>query len=188
VAIDKNEFQSFLKGLKQLLGMGIYLLLVGILIEIMTMVVNKYVAIPISIPVRWQILLTSICVILCISGLIWFNKTLNLAEIYLKGGENKLITKGPFNYVRHPLYTTLMMTLPPLFIIWFEDIFFMVSWILIYLMVSRVVKIEEQGLVKIFGEEYERYKEFVPGLIPYKRSGGEKFRQYYENKINEDDR
>jgi len=181
-----HGFQTFLNGLKQLLGVGHYLLLAGIFLEILTITVNKYVALPISIPVRWQIILTSICVIPCIAGLFWFNKTLDLTGIYLQGGENKLMTYGPFNYVRHPLYTTLMITLPPLFIIWFEDISFIVPWILIYLIVSNMIKIEEKGLVRMFGEEYDKYKEFVPGLIPYKGSGGDKFRKYYESKNNND--
>lgn len=167
-------------GFNQLLGVGIYLLLIGILLEILMMVVHAYVSLPISIPLAWQIISTSICVVLCFSGIIWFNKTIDLAEIYLAGGENKLMTCGPFNYVRHPLYATLMLTLPPLFIIWWQDLLFIVPWILIFLIAKYVVKIEEDGLVRMFGETYQQYREFVPGLIPYKGSGGEKFRENYE--------
>lgn len=116
--------------------------------------------------------------------MIWFNKTLDLIGIHLAGGENKLMTHGPFNYVRHPLYGTLIITLPPIFIIWFEDVSFIIPWIMIYVIAQNVIKIEERGLVRIFGEEYEKYREYVPCLIPYKGSGGERFRKYCENSKN----
>ena len=177
---SKSKTQSFLIGFKKLLGVGIYLLLIWILLEGMMVVIHKYVSIPISIPIGWQIALTIICIIFCISGMIWFNKTLDLAEIYLAGGENKLMTQGPFNYVRHPLYATLMITLPPILVIWFRDILFIVSWILMFVIAKYMIKIEERGLVRMFGKEYKKYKEYVPGLFPYKGSGGEKFRKYYE--------
>jgi protein-S-isoprenylcysteine O-methyltransferase Ste14 len=186
MAKDENKFQSFLIGLKNLLGVGIYLLLVGILLEVLLIIVHKYVSIPISIPLIWKIALTILCVIFCLSGMIWFNKTLDLTGIYLAGGENKLMTHGPFNYVRHPLYATLMITIPPMLIIWFEDMVFIVPWILIFVIAKNIIKIEERGLVRIFGDEYKKYMEFVPGLIPYKGSGGERFRKHSENIKNND--
>lgn len=181
MAKTNNKFHAFLAGLKNILGVGIYLLLTGILIEVLMIVIHKYVSVPISIPMVWQIILTIICLTLCLSGIIWFNKTLDLVEIYIAGGENKLMTYGPFNYVRHPLYATLMITLPPIWIIWFEDLLFIVPWVLIFLIAKYMITIEERGLVRIFGDEYKKYKEFVPGLIPHKGAGGEKYRKYSEN-------
>jgi len=177
-----NKFQQFLSGLKNLLGVGIYLLLIGITLEVLTIVVNRYLSISITIPLEWKIILVSISVILCISGMIWFNKSLDLIGIHLAGGENRLMTQGPFNYVRHPLYATLLLTIPPILVILYENILFIVPWFLIYVITKNMVKIEERGLEKIFGEEYEKYKEFVPDLIPYKGAGGHKFREYNESK------
>jgi len=174
----KKKIRSLLNGLKNLLGVGIYLLVIGILLEVLTIVIRSRLSFSISIPSGWQIALTLVCVIFCMSGMVWFNKTLNLIRIHIAGGENKLMKCGPFNYVRHPLYATLMIALPPLMIIWFEDILFIVPWILIFVIAHNIIKIEEQGLVRIFGEEYEKYKEFVPELFPYKGSAGVKFREY----------
>ena len=165
--------RGVVRGLKRLL----IVLKLSFVLEILMVAVHANASLPISIPLTWQITLTSVCVVLCFSGIIWFNKTLDLVEIYLAGGENKLITWGPFNYVRHPLYATLMFTLPPLFIIWWQDLLFIVPWILIFLIAKYLVKIEEDGLVTIFGEAYQRYREFVPGLITYKGAGGERFRK-----------
>ncbi len=175
----KAKNPSFLINLKNLLGVGIYLLFIGMLIEGLMVFANRYVSIPISIPFGWQMTLTLICMLICLSGMIWFNKTLNLAKIYFVGGENKLITQGPFNYVRHPLYSTLMITLPPLLIIWFEDIVFIVPWLIIFVIAPYAIRIEENGLVRLFGEKYKKYKEVVPCLFPFKGSAGEEFREYY---------
>ena len=65
------------------------------------------------------------------SGVIWFNRTLNLIKAHLLGGKHELVTYGPFAYVRHPLYATIMMTVPPLVIVWLADLLFFLPWILI---------------------------------------------------------
>jgi protein-S-isoprenylcysteine O-methyltransferase Ste14 len=110
--------------------------------------------------------------------MIWFNNSLNLAKVYLQGGEHKLITKGPFNYVRHPLYAILLFTLPPLMIIWYADMLFIIPWVVIFVISQYVVLLEERGLVKAFGEDYKRYREHVPTLLPYKGAGGRRYRKH----------
>jgi protein-S-isoprenylcysteine O-methyltransferase Ste14 len=89
-----------------------------------------------------------------------------------------LITDGPFDYVRHPLYTTLMMTIPPLFIIWFSDLLFVIPWVLIFTVAHYVVDFEERGLIEEFGEDYERYRRYVPALLPYRGAGGQRYREH----------
>ena len=164
--------------LKDLLGVGIYLLVAGILIEALTVCVQHWISFPVSWGVSIQIVLTIPCVLLCLLGMIWFNNTLNLAKTYLLGGEHKLITKGPFNYVRHPLYGTLLFTLPPLMIIWYSDLLFIVPWVVIFVISHYVVLLEERRLIKLFGEDYKRYREYVPALLPYKGDGGRRYREH----------
>ena len=175
-----SRIKSFLKGLKNLFGVGIYLLLMGVLLEGIAIVFHQQLSLPISIPLGTQIALTVLCIFFCAFGIIWFNKTLNLIEINFAGGENTLMTLGPFNFVRHPLYATLLISLPPLFVIWFADVLFIVSWVLIYIIAYLMIMIEERGLVRIFGEDYLIYKRFVPGLLPYKGRGGARYREYFE--------
>ena len=115
----KLRVLSIIRGLKNLLGVGPYLLLLGFLLEGLTITIKQWISFPIRPNITIQVLLTIPCVVACFIGIIWFNHSLDLIRINLSNGKNKLITHGPFAYVRHPLYSTLMITIPPLLIIWF---------------------------------------------------------------------
>jgi protein-S-isoprenylcysteine O-methyltransferase Ste14 len=166
---------SFVKSLKNLLGVGPHLILIGLFLEGLTIVVQQWVSFPIRLDVNIQILLTIPFVIACLLGMMWFNRSLNLIKVNLLNGESKLITKGPFSYVRHPLYSTLMIMLPPLVIVWLADLLFLIPWVLIIFISHFVVSIEEKGLIKAFGEDYEKYRRYVPALLPYKGSAGKSY-------------
>jgi len=112
--------------------------------------------------------------------MIWFNLSLNLVKVNLLDEKSKLITHGPFNYVRHPLYSTLLLTIPPLVIIWFSDLLFLIPWVTILILSHYIVFLEERKLIKIFGEDYEKYRRFVPALLPYRGAGGKLYRKYYD--------
>ena len=172
---------SLFRGLKNLLGVGLYLLLLGLLLEGLTVVLWQRVSFPIPLTLEVQILLTIPFAAACILGVIWFNRTLNLVKAHLVGGKHELVTHGLFAYVRHPLYATIMMTLPPLVIFWFADLVFFIPWMLIVIAAHYIVPFEERGLVEAFGEDYKRYRRYVPALLPYKGNGGRRYREYYES-------
>jgi protein-S-isoprenylcysteine O-methyltransferase Ste14 len=174
----QSKIPSLLKRVKNLLGVGPHLLLLGLLFEGLAIVIRRWVSFPVSITVKTQAVLTIPCIAVCLLGMIWFNRSLNLIKVNLLNGENKLITQGPFNYVRHPLYSTLLITVPPLTIIWFSDLLFIVPWFLMLILSHFVVSLEERGLVETFGEDYERYRRYVPALLPYKGAGGRRFRAH----------
>ena len=127
-----------------------------------------------------QAILTVPCVIVCLLGMIWFNLSLNLVKVNLLDEKSKLITHGPFNYVRHPLYSTLLLTIPPLVIIWFSDLLFLIPWVTILILSHYIVFLEERKLIKIFGEDYEKYRRFVSVLLPYRGAGGKLYRKHYD--------
>ena len=178
MAIEKGRIPLLLKGLKDLIGIGLHLLLLGLLFEGLTIAIRQWVSFHIPLAFEIQVILTLPCITGCVLGLIWFNHSLNLIKVYLKNGERKLITDGPFDYVRHPLYSTLLITIPPLMIIWFSDLLFLIPWVLLFIISHYVVSLEERGLIEIFGEYYEKYQGFVPALLPYKGAGGKLYREH----------
>jgi protein-S-isoprenylcysteine O-methyltransferase Ste14 len=184
---QKNKKLSPFERIKNLLGAGLYLLVIGLLFESLALIIWQWVSFPISLTFKIQIAATILCLLFCLSGAVWFYFNLNLIKIHLLHGENVLITKGPFNYVRHPLYTTLLITLPPLMVIWSTDVLFLLPWILIYIVAHYVILVEEKDLLEIFGEDYKVYRRFVPALIPYKGAGGVRYRIDRHRKAPNDD-
>lgn len=86
-------------------------------------------------------------------------------------GGTFLVTKGPFAYVRNPLYlgnmllyfgVGIMANLPWLAL--FALVYFMVQY-------SLIVSLEEEYLLKTFGKAFSDYcssvRRFVPGVTPY---------------------
>jgi protein-S-isoprenylcysteine O-methyltransferase Ste14 len=166
---------SLLKGIKSLVGAGVHLLLVGSFLEGITLGIQQWISYPFSVSVKMQVLMTVPCIALCLFGVIWFNRSLNLIKVHLFHGRGGLITHGPFSYVRHPLYATLMITMPPLVIIWRSDLIFIAPWILIMIASHYIVRIEERELLKTFGDDYKRYQTHVPALLPFKGAAGKQY-------------
>ena len=158
------------------MGAGPYLLLLGLLFESLSIAMRRWISFPISISVKTQVVLSIPCITVCLLGMIWFNRSLNLIKVNFLNSENKLITHGPFNYVRHPLYSNLLITIPPLMIIWYSDLLFIIPWLLIFILSHYIVLLEERNLINQYGEIYENYQRYVPALLPYKGAGGRRFR------------
>jgi protein-S-isoprenylcysteine O-methyltransferase Ste14 len=173
---NKSKLVSLIRGVKDLLGVGMHLLLLGLFLEGLAVVLRQWISWPISLPSEAQILFTALFVGVCLLIVIWFNHSLNLIKVHLLDGENELITSGPFAYVRHPLYSTLLLTIPPLVVVWLADLLFVVPWALMLVIAHLLVPLEERGLVGAFGQDYERYRKYVPALLPYKGAGGKRYR------------
>lgn len=168
---------SLLARLENLVGAGLHLLLLGLLLEALTLALRQHMSVPISLTFGAQVLLTLPCVAGCLGGALWFHRSLNLVEVHLQEGKRELITHGPFAYVRHPLYSTLLMTIPPLAVVWLSDLLFLIPWGLMLFLSHQVVHLEERRLVQAFGQDYERYRRCVPALLPYRGAGGRCYRE-----------
>jgi protein-S-isoprenylcysteine O-methyltransferase Ste14 len=167
---------SLAEGIRNLLGVGMHLLLMGLLLEGLAVVVSRWISFPISLTLETQIVATALCLAVCLLSALWFSRSLDLIEVHLLNGENEMITCGPFAYVRHPLYATLVMTIPPMVLVWFSDLLFLIPWILILVISHQIVRLEERELIEAFGRDYESYRSYVPALLPYKGAGGKRYR------------
>jgi len=83
-------------------------------------------------------------------------------------GEHRLIKKGPFALVRHPLYVSYLLILIGL------GLTFLVYWLLIPVLfiaigIYPVASAEEKVLIEQFGDEYLEYKEEVGMFFPGRR-------------------
>ena len=78
-------------------------------------------------------------------------------------GESKLVIKGLYKYMRHPLYTFGLL------FIWLSPVM-TVNMLILYLSATLYIRIgihfEERKLIREFGEDYLAYKENTPMLVP----------------------
>lgn len=122
------------------------------------------------IPRSWTI--TAVATVVAVAGML-----LRLYSIYylrenftyvvnVKAG-HRLVTTGPYRYVRHPAYTGLL--------IYFTGVAFVLSdlyiWFIIIAYVGvavwRRIRMEERSLRAHFGEEYLAWRRRTKYLIPF---------------------
>lgn len=178
ISIKKGKTPSLINRFKNLLGAGPYLLLLGLVFESLTIFIRRWISFPVSLSSVMQIILTILCIIVFLFCMTWFHRSLNLIKVNLLDEKRELITHGPFSYVRHPLYSTLLLTTPPMLIIWFSDLLFIIPWVVILILSHYIVILEERKLISIFGDNYQKYKRFVPALLPLKGNGGKLYRRH----------
>lgn len=92
-----------------------------------------------------------------------FDGTLHTQE------DHKLIQHGPYQWVRHPMYTVFFLMGLGWFLLtanWFVGVPLMIG--IVFVVLSRV-KNEEDGLIELFGDEYQNYIQqtghFLPTLV-----------------------
>jgi protein-S-isoprenylcysteine O-methyltransferase Ste14 len=83
--------------------------------------------------------------------------------------DHQFIRSGPYRYVRHPMYLAVILAA-------FGALLIFRTWAMVLFSVSSLVVIprarqEEQLLAEEFGEEWESYKQHVPGWLPGRRKG-----------------
>ena len=80
--------------------------------------------------------------------------------------EHELITSGPYRYVRHPIYTGLLLAFSGLAIARGEWRCIL-ALIILALSFWRKLRIEERFMVEQFGSAYETYRQRVSVLVPF---------------------
>lgn len=79
---------------------------------------------------------------------------------------HELIRSGPYNIVRHPIYSGLLFGLAGTAII-IGELLAVVAFFLILFIFLWKIWTEEKYLLLEFGEVYAQYKREVPALIPF---------------------
>ena len=121
-----------------------------------------------SAPPLWLGILADIVVFLGLVIILWARVVLgsNWSIITTLKEKHKLVKRGPYKYVRHPMYSG--------FILLFLGIGLWINSIISYLIVVALSfscwlsgKREEKLLTEHFGKEYIEYKKHTKALIPF---------------------
>jgi protein-S-isoprenylcysteine O-methyltransferase Ste14 len=109
--------------------------------------------------------------VLCVAGIYWLFSSIGsgITPTSATRREHKLVTSGPYRWVRHPLYT-IGSALFIAFGLMADNWFIALLGILAFLGMARRTPKEEANLIAKFGDEYREYMKdtgrFLPKLRP----------------------
>lgn len=127
-----------------------------------------WAAFPLPDWARWTGLLLGLA---CVALIVWIQRALgaNFDVTLHVRTEHTLVTAGPYRWVRHPMYTVLLLFELAMLLLtanWFVNGIPLIALIII---IATRVRREEAVMLNTFGEAYRRYMErtgrFLPRLI-----------------------
>ena len=95
----------------------------------------------------------------------YFVTSAGFRDLFYEGGTPKLVVEGLHKIVRHPLYLSTFLFLWGLLLllpVWS----LLVTNLVITMYTLAAIRLEENKLVEIFGEEYINYRKTVPMIWP----------------------
>ncbi len=79
--------------------------------------------------------------------------------------DHELIRTGPYRYVRHPIYTGLLLAFIGTALAR-DEWRGVLAVVIVYAALWRKYRLEERWMVESFGDAYRRFRDEVPALIP----------------------
>ncbi len=95
---------------------------------------------------------------------------LNVTPTAAPRSDATLVTSGPYRRVRHPLYSSMLLTIPG-FALLARNALVLAGGVAVLLVLLLRVRREEKELLSRFGEKYRAYRDRTGALVP-RRSGG----------------
>jgi protein-S-isoprenylcysteine O-methyltransferase Ste14 len=85
--------------------------------------------------------------------------------------KGNLVTTGIYSHIRHPQYLGFLLMTFGMNLEW-TTLFTFTLWPVIVVVYYRLAKMEEKEAEEVFGEEYRKYQQEVPMLLPRLRKKG----------------
>jgi protein-S-isoprenylcysteine O-methyltransferase Ste14 len=80
--------------------------------------------------------------------------------------DHELIERGPYGYVRHPIYTGLLLAFAGTALAR-DEWRGVLAVAIVYIALWRKLRLEERWMIDNFGDAYRRFRAEVPALIPH---------------------
>jgi len=138
------------------------------LMSIVTYLVNPsrmaWGAVPMPEWLRWT---GAALLALCAVFLTWTLHSLgkNLTDTVVTREAHTLVTTGPYRWVRHPFYVSVLFLAASCALLAANGFIF-ASALAVFTMMALRTRIEERNLVERFGDEYRRYMERTGAFFP----------------------
>jgi protein-S-isoprenylcysteine O-methyltransferase Ste14 len=95
--------------------------------------------------------------------LFWVCSVVTIMKAY---SEKRLCTSGVYGLCRHPVYASWVLFILPGLSLLFDSWLFLASPLVMYSALCTHAPVEDRYLEDLFGEEYTRYRERVPAVLP----------------------
>jgi protein-S-isoprenylcysteine O-methyltransferase Ste14 len=97
----------------------------------------------------------------------WMFHTLghNLTDTVVTRREARLVTHGPYRWVRHPMYVALLLGVVANTLVT-SNAYLAVVGVLAFLVIAARTRIEERNLIARFGHDYEDYMTHTGRFLP----------------------
>lgn len=122
--------------------------------------------------VRW---LGAAGALACLPLGVWMFRHLgtNVTATALTKDSHRLVTTGPYQWVRHPMYS-IGMLLVASFAVLLQNAA-LLAWVGVFWVAwtTIVIPAEERGLEERFGDEYRSYRNRVRPMLPIPKFGGQ---------------
>jgi len=125
----------------------------------------KWACVDVPVEVRW---LGALLGLVAVAMVHWVLRTLglNVSETVLTKEHHQLVTRGPYRWVRHPLYTTGLILFAAIALMAGSWLVLLLSGIAFILLRWLVIPIEEDALLAKFGDQYRDYRQVTGRLLP----------------------
>lgn len=127
---------------------------------------------PLNLPIIPHIdAIVAAAAILCVFGLgvcLWARAVLgrNWSGVVTLKEEHELIVRGPYQFVRHPIYTGLLTMLAAT-VIYQGHLGGIIGLVLVFVSLWIKLSEEEELMLKQFPDQYAAYRERVKRIIPF---------------------
>lgn len=118
---------------------------------------------------------TFVCGWICAGASIWLRRAAisALGRYWSLHSEiretHEFVTSGPFRWVRHPTYLSMVLELAGIALILNAWVTALVAFFCFVPTLAARMRVEEAALVEKFGEVYGAYRRSTPALFPFKR-------------------
>jgi len=150
---------------KRIFGIGTTGVAVTALIWTTVIYVEKWLGIPkINIGITFRWILFGLFAFDFLATIVW-----SLIELPRSDGGKKLVTTGPFQWVRHPLYSAIIWSGTGMVVLGYRSWAVIFSVLPINLFWTWFIKWEEDDLIRKFGEAYREYQKNTGLFFPILR-------------------
>lgn len=164
-----HESMLFLKTYKRIFGVGPVGLVITLLFWAVFYFLERALGVP-SMKINDTVRFLLLIVLGVDAAYLFIGGTITLIRNYWG---KRLITSGPYQFIRHPLYGALIYSGTGCLALWFYSWGLLISVIPITIFWSWIVTKEEQYVLDRFGEDYNKYikqtGQFFPLYTSFKK-------------------